>query len=360
MDNQNTVSKNEEFCLFKIDQKRVIWEVTNYCNYHCKHCCASATKVDTADELSTERFLSMLDELKEFGVKEIYFSGGEPFSRKDILTILKRARKNGITCNISTNGSFLTDDLAEELEKLHLNKVHISLDSYIEDDFNDFRGGDYFNPTVNAIKLLKKHNLYVRVGTVIWTKNINYLEEMVQFLIDLGVNEVVFNWLVKVGRLVENNDVCVDIKFFDETIKKIQGYMKKYEGKIKISMHRHEPFCESEKICPAGETFFYIDPKGYISPCSWIKKMDSSFTAKKSLKEASFKDIIKSNEIQNFNNMKRERNERYKTGCPAICLERNHTYFAKDPLLSKDKNLSEIKKDKGIQNSKEEKEECLV
>ena len=38
---------NQEFCLFKVDKKRVIWEVTKYCNYKCKHCCASADLVDT-------------------------------------------------------------------------------------------------------------------------------------------------------------------------------------------------------------------------------------------------------------------------------------------------------------------------
>ena len=44
---------NTEFCLFQVDAKRVIWEVTKYCNYKCKHCCASASKVDTKDEIGT-------------------------------------------------------------------------------------------------------------------------------------------------------------------------------------------------------------------------------------------------------------------------------------------------------------------
>ena len=94
----------EEFCLFKVDEKRVIWEVTNYCNYQCKHCCASANIIDTQNELDTKQCFSILNQLNDFGIKEIYFSGGEPFSRKDILGILERARNYGIVCNISTNG----------------------------------------------------------------------------------------------------------------------------------------------------------------------------------------------------------------------------------------------------------------
>ena len=324
----------DEFCLFKVDEKRVIWEVTNYCNYKCKHCCASANIIDTKDELNTDEFFNILNQLNEFGIKEIYFSGGEPFSRKDMVDILEKATSLGIICNISTNGSYLTQKIANKLKKLNINKVHISLDSMNEEVFNNFRGGDYFKPTIRAIQLLKENNLYVRVGAVIWKENINELEEMVKFLAKMNVDEVVFNWLVKVGRLLENKKVCVDNSKFNDTIKNIHKLTETYKNDIKISMHRNESFENSTKICPAGETFFYIDPKGYVSPCSWIKKMDNSFTSKQTLKNTPFIEIIKSKEIQYFNYIKRKRQELYSAGCPAICKERNNTYFSKDPLLS--------------------------
>ena len=336
----------DEFCLFKVDEKRVIWEITNYCNYQCKHCCASANKIDTQNELTTEQCFSILDQLHDFGIKEIYFSGGEPFSKKNILDILERATNYGITCNISTNGSYITSKIAKKLKELNINKVHISLDSMNDKSFNNFRGGDYFEPTIKAIKLLKENNLYVRVGAVIWKGNIDELEEMINYFIDLKVNEVVFNWLVKVGRLVENEEVCVPISRFDITTENIRKYKEKYKDKIIISMHRNNKFNESEKICPAGETFFYINPQGYISPCSWIKKMDSEFTPKSSLKDTTFLEIIKSKEIQEFNQMKRKRQELYSTGCPAICKERNQTYYSKDPLLHEVQNDIVVKKEK--------------
>ena len=163
---------NKEFCLFKVDKKRAIWEVTKYCNYKCKHCCTSANIIDTKNELNTAQCKNILKELKNFGIEEIYFSGGEPFSRNDIIDILKTARKYDISCNISTNGSFLTEKLVKKISQLNINKVHISLDSNIEKDFNEFRGGEYFKPTINAIKLLKAYNIYVRVGTVIWQKKL--------------------------------------------------------------------------------------------------------------------------------------------------------------------------------------------
>ena len=98
---------SKEFCLFEVNEKKVIWEVTNFCNYKCKHCCAGASIVDTSKELKLDDFKRILKELEKYGIKEIYFSGGEPFSRKDMIDIVSEAVKLGISCNISTNGSFL-------------------------------------------------------------------------------------------------------------------------------------------------------------------------------------------------------------------------------------------------------------
>ena len=187
---------NKEFCLFQVDKKRAIWEVTKFCNYKCKHCCALAEKISTENELKYDDFARNLDEMKEYGIEEIYFSGGEPFSRKDILQILRKARENNINCNISTNGSLITENIAKELKNLNINKVHISLDHYIPEKFNYFRGGNYFDSTIRGIKLLKANDIYVRIGVVIWKENVDEIEEMIKYLTTLNVNEVCFNWLI--------------------------------------------------------------------------------------------------------------------------------------------------------------------
>ena len=156
---------------------------------------------------------------------------------------------------------------------------------------------------------------------------------MIKYLISLNVDEVCFNWLIKVGRLVENEDVCVDISKFDSTILNIQKLKKKYESYINVSMHRSCKFEHSNLICPGGDKFFYISPEGRVSPCSWIKKLNGKSISRGTLKEKSFLEIIKEESFKDFINMKNKRIEKYKTGCPAICLERNKSYFSKDPLL---------------------------
>ena len=165
---------------------------------------------------------------------------------------------------------------------------------------------------------------------MIWKKNIDILEDMIKYLISLNVDEVVFNWLIKVGRLVENDDVCVDLKYFDDTVEKIRKFENIYKDYIKISMHRKEKFCATSEVCPGGERFFYISPEGFVSPCSWIKKMDSSFTSRKSLINTPFSEIIKEDGIQRFNKMKYERNELYKTYGLELIILNKRINFMKD------------------------------
>ena len=73
---------------------------------------------------------------------------------------------------------------------------------------------------------------------------------MIKYLTTLNVNEVCFNWLIKVGRLTENEDVCVPLARFDDITLNLQNLMKKYANQIKISMHRSCKFEHSNLVCP--------------------------------------------------------------------------------------------------------------
>ena len=72
--------------------------------------------------------------------------------------------------------------------------------------------------------MLKDNNIYVRVGVVIWKENVDDIEEMIKYLKNLNVDEVCFNWLIKVGRLTENEDVCVPVSRFDLVTSNIQNF----------------------------------------------------------------------------------------------------------------------------------------
>jgi len=91
--------------------RRILFLVTYQCNQRCTLCPYWADECsdhglpsDMADrELRTEEALSLVDEMAAMGVAELWVSGGEPFTRRDLPVILRHANSKGISISVNTN-----------------------------------------------------------------------------------------------------------------------------------------------------------------------------------------------------------------------------------------------------------------
>lgn len=101
-------------------------ELTYRCNEKCIHCYIP-DQDRNQQELSTERIKILLDELRDYGVLDITFTGGDPFLRHDFLDIVEYARKNEFAVNIFTNGLLATPDILDRLAELYLRSLQISI-----------------------------------------------------------------------------------------------------------------------------------------------------------------------------------------------------------------------------------------
>jgi 12,18-didecarboxysiroheme deacetylase len=125
---------------FSADKKPVVvWNATRACNLRCRHCYARATPGPAPDELSRDEALALLQDLKDFGVPVVLFSGGEPLMRPDLLELVEWTVQHGLRAVISTNGTLITRNLARRLKGLGLSYVGISLDG-VEATHDAFRG----------------------------------------------------------------------------------------------------------------------------------------------------------------------------------------------------------------------------
>jgi len=71
------------------------------CNLRCHHCFIScAPENDKFGFLQFDTFKTYLDESIELGVKEYYFTGGEPFANPRLLDMLDLALKAGPTTSL--------------------------------------------------------------------------------------------------------------------------------------------------------------------------------------------------------------------------------------------------------------------
>jgi len=178
----------------------VVWNVTRGCNLKCIHCYAHATQNKEVDELSTEQGKHLLDDLADFGVPVVLFSGGEPLVRKDLPDLAEYAVSKGMRAVISTNGTLIKKDTAKRLKDIGLSYVGISLDG--TESVND-----YFRGVQGAFKAAMKgvencQNVGIKVGFRFTINELNAKEIPAIFNIveKMDVPRICFYHLVYAGR----------------------------------------------------------------------------------------------------------------------------------------------------------------
>ena len=186
---------------FSIDKRPVVvWNITRRCNLKCVHCYAHAKNIPFDNELSTTEGKNLIDDLAEFGVPVILFSGGEPLVRKDLPELTGYAVKKGMRAVISTNGTLITPQTARTLKDIGLSYIGISLDGMeeINDRFRGVKGA--FKSALEGIENCKKAGIKVGLRFTINKSNAGQIPEIFKLLEEMDIPRVCFYHLVYAGR----------------------------------------------------------------------------------------------------------------------------------------------------------------
>jgi radical SAM protein with 4Fe4S-binding SPASM domain len=178
----------------------VVWNITRTCNLRCVHCYNDSGSSKADDELSTKEAKIVIDDLCNFGVPSILFSGGEPLIRPDLFELIQYAADKGLRTVISTNGTLITAEAAQKIKKNGVSYVGISLDGI--GDVNDkFRGVEgAFERAVIGIKNCQISNVRVGLRLTLTKKNVHDLERIFDFFESENIERACFYHFVPSGR----------------------------------------------------------------------------------------------------------------------------------------------------------------
>jgi radical SAM protein with 4Fe4S-binding SPASM domain len=178
----------------------VVWNISRACNLKCVHCYndSGASKAD--DELSTEEAKVVLDDLADFGVPSVLFSGGEPLMRPDLFELIEYAGGHGVRTVISTNGTLITTDLAKKIKQHGVSYVGISLDGVgeINDKFRGVPGA--FDRAVAGIKNCQDAGVRIGLRLTLTKRNVQDLEGLFDFFDAENIERACFYHFVPSGR----------------------------------------------------------------------------------------------------------------------------------------------------------------
>ena len=186
---------------FSTDKKPVVvWNCTRRCNLRCVHCYSQSQDLSYAGELTTDEGVALLDDLGEYGAPVALFSGGEPLLRKDLFTLVARAKERGLRAVISTNGTLITADLAARLRDAGLSYVGVSLDGTqpTHDAFRGVKGA--FDRAMRGIRHCQAVGVKVGLRFTISQRNAADVPAIFDIVRQEGIPRVCFYHLVYSGR----------------------------------------------------------------------------------------------------------------------------------------------------------------
>ncbi|MFH0832883.1 MAG: radical SAM protein [Candidatus Aenigmatarchaeota archaeon] len=257
-------------------EKILSFNINTNCNLRCRMCGIPNRKWE---EMTTEQVKKMLDELHGLGFGTIFMAGGEPLLRKDIYEIIAYGNELNIDMVLITNGTLISEQVAQKLRESGVYSVSVSLDGPMEvHDY--FRGKGVYDRTVNGIKNLRKYGVRTGMAMTIMKPNYMHMCDIVELAHELGVESLIFQPYCQYPGVsnsmteklsLDSNDFAKFRKEFFKTIHLIRKY-RMYTAPMEFMMKIPEYFENSLKVepvcdCPALYKSMVIEADGNIYPC---------------------------------------------------------------------------------------------
>ncbi len=265
------------------------FEVTYRCNLKCKHCFVVRNK--NKNELSFREITPIIDQLAQAGCFKLILTGGEIFIRRDILDIAEYVRYRNFFLILFTNGTLLTERIADRLVYLKPN-TEISLYGFKATHDRITRVPGSFDATVRGIKLLVDRGLRVTVKSVVMNENVKELWDLKHFAKNLGVKDVLIPGGLLISPRDDGSKLPLALRLSDAQLKdyfRKECFFKKSSGiNIKSKLEKVK---KDYLLCLAGFVTSNITPYGNVNPCLQIRlKSDTN-----NLRQYSFKKIWEEN-----------------------------------------------------------------
>jgi radical SAM protein with 4Fe4S-binding SPASM domain len=166
-------------------------EITNRCPLECAHCYNNLPMSDAGArrrELTTAEHKRVLDELADLGCLWLCYTGGEIFARADFLEIYRYAKEKGFFLTLFTNGTLITEHVADVLAAYPPFAIEITLYGRTKATYESLTGiPGSFERCLRGIRLLLERGLPLKLKTVALTINKHEIRSMQQFAAELGV-----------------------------------------------------------------------------------------------------------------------------------------------------------------------------
>ncbi len=277
----------------------VVWNFTYKCNLNCKHCYSDSGN-SSKMELSTNEAMKVVDQIADFGVTSLAFSGGEPLIRKDFFEVAHHAVDAGLYVSLATNGTLLTEENVRKLKAIGIHYVEVSLDGANAKTHDFFRGKTgAFDQTLQGLKNCMDQNICTCIAVTGTKNNLTEIPAVLEMAENMGIDRFTLFNFIPTGR--GKTIIAADpspqereelLRFLNKKLSEDHkiAILSTTPQLARVALQSHSstqddllmPLAHMEAVkiskrvkaladfiggCGAGRLYCAISPEGYVQPC---------------------------------------------------------------------------------------------
>lgn len=248
-------------------------EKSYLCNFQCTHCSAEyymdrhlekvKKVVDDRQKMDLDDVRALSKEADELGLARFVITGGEPLVMRDFDAVVEAIDPDRHYIITDTNGWFLDDKKARHIKSIGVEKVQLSLDSYIESQHDEFRNkpGSY-KRVMRAIDASLDAGLNLILSTVLINgrAKTQEFEDLCKFCTDRDVG-LYISYAKPTGSCTEHPEFVIT--------KEDADIVRQLEKTYKIFTHM-TPSYGSFKGCITTKGIITVTSTMEVTPCPYI------------------------------------------------------------------------------------------
>jgi MoaA/NifB/PqqE/SkfB family radical SAM enzyme len=217
----------------------VAWQVTNECNLACLHCIEeSGPGKAFRDELSKDEVFRVLEQVVEYQVPYLSFSGGEPMIHPHFFEMVEYVCARYAELKIETNGHYLTPENCERLKTLGVKAVQVSLDGASRETFNRMRVRGDFDRTIEGMRNLRAAGVPIEINYSPTRFNAHEIGTAVDLACELGAYSFYTGPTMYTGNAVKTWHLLeLSEDQYASFFEVLHAKTEEYRGRMRVYFH---------------------------------------------------------------------------------------------------------------------------
>lgn len=237
-------------------------ELTYRCNWRCVFC--YNPRHHDLRGLSGREWIAVLDDLRELGTLSVTLTGGEALTHPDFLEIARAVRSRSFTLRVLTNGTLVTEAMADALASLDPMAIELSLHgaSAATHDRATGRPGS-FAALLRALERMRRRGLSLLLKTPLTWMNEHELDAIIALAEGLGAPHKVD------ATITPRDDGDRGPLQYRASREAVERMYRRVAERGRLPAVEREAGAVN---CGLGRLTVAIDPEGNVYPCLQWKR----------------------------------------------------------------------------------------